>query len=225
MRIPGRVSPARYGTIDGPTRPEVVRRRFHGLQVLAGSWLLAIAASAVDAAIGMASALVTSFAVLMALFLIYRLVLGARPGRGPGGAARLAGALVRSVWRLALRVARWAGGSLRTRGTGRIGVVEQQLTVYRFRVRERAGRSSDHVMYGELTNVPPRPGELVRLSGRRCVVRTVEVLAGPDGPVSRRVTARIPIPYRCVRWGDRACYLLAPATLVWAALSIAGVVG
>ena len=61
----------------------------------------------------------------------------------------------------------------------------------RFVMRAEDGRSVAWTLHGAAPTGVPRTGDLVRvLPGPRRRARAVEVLAGPDGPVVRRLTGR-----------------------------------
>ncbi|MEO3922566.1 hypothetical protein ABGB07_01580 [Micromonosporaceae bacterium B7E4] len=68
---------------------------------------------------------------------------------------------------------------------------------------------------------------MIRIRGRasrdgHLVLRRVDVLAGPAGPVVSRVTTRRPVGYLLARFGNHAGLALPALTVLWVAPVVLG---
>jgi hypothetical protein len=103
------------------------------------------------------------------------------------------------------------------------------MAARRFRLTPMAGWGPvDCVMYGEPRGPGLRHGDLVTVAARRTrkghyVVRQVEVMASPTGPVVGRVTARPGMRFRVARLAGRLSLVLSSLIVLWATVVLVGV--
>ncbi len=210
------------GVVNGTVSIETSRERFWGMRMLAA----ATAAAGLIVIVRLATSGSTRPELLLypplvplALLAAHRMLLGswfdrattgghgAHPAGSPAGAGRFASA---------------------RRSGGMVGGCE--LTLRRLRVQPLAGGTLACIMFGELTGDEMRHGDVIRVVGRRardghCVVRRIQVLASPVGPVISQVKGRPSIGFRSARLTSRLGFVLSAATLAWLAFVLAGLLG
>lgn len=80
------------------------------------------------------------------------------------------------------------------------------VPVRRFRIQAMNGETIGCEMHGAVRGVVPGDGDIVRVAGRRAedghyVVRYLDILASPSGPVVSRFSRRAGMRHVLLRWG------------------------
>jgi hypothetical protein len=103
------------------------------------------------------------------------------------------------------------------------------VPVRRFPVQVMAGTTVACVLDGELAGDGIVHGDIVRFAGRgtrdgQLMVRRLDVLATPSGPVLRELATRRPVRLVAATWGDRMCFAAAGLAGLWSVLVLTGLV-